>query len=297
MKLRFPLAISLAGAAGGDGRSQEGAMSESAEGARRPAAAWQPLTFGGVAAYASAGWGRLMLTGVVVAVIFGGSLVWFIGRDYCPVILQAIQKMPETARVQGGKLQGVPDVMISETKLLAIAVTPESAGEIGQGADLQFQLRQNDFCVNSIFRPEWGLEFYYGGGGSVKLGRAALEPWWGAWEPVLLAGAGAAVVVLVLLLWVTLAAIYMGGAKFLAWYADRKLSWSGAWRLCFASMAPGTLVLTFAVFLYGWQRIGLVQLMFFWAAHLVMGWVYAAGGVLALPRLFPRVGSRNPFAS
>jgi hypothetical protein len=272
-------------------------MSQDLEGSSPPTAAWQPVTFGGVAAFASARLGRLALTGFVAAAIFGGGLVWLLGRDYCPVILQAIQKMPDTARIAGGRLQGVPDTVISESKLLAIAVTQENSTEIGQGADVQFQLRQADFCVGSIFRPDWGLEFDYGSGASLDLSRPNLEPWWGAWQPVLLAAAGCGAVVVLILTWVLLAAVYAAPAKFLAWFADRNLSWNGVGRLCFAAMAPGSLVVTLAVVLYGCQAIDLVQLSFFWLGHLVMGWVYVAGGVLALPRLFPSVIAKNPFAA
>jgi hypothetical protein len=271
-------------------------MTGPADGPSPPPAAWQPLTFGGVAAFASAGLGRLLLLALLASAIFGGGLVWLIARDYCPVVLQAIQKMPESARVVNGKLQGVTNGLSSETKLLAIAVTPESASEIGQGADVQFQVRQTDFCVSSIFRPDWGLEFDYDRRAALNLGRSALEPWWSAWQPVLLAGAGVATVVAILASWVVLAAIYMAPAKFAAWFADRNLSWTGAWRVCFAAMTPGSLLMTFAVLLYGWQAIDLVKLSFFWLAHLVIGWIYVGGGVWARPRLFPRLTERNPFA-
>jgi hypothetical protein len=271
-------------------------MTGAAEASGPPPAAWQPLTFGGVAAFASGPWGRLILAGILTAVIFGGGLVWFLDRDYCPVVLQAIQKMPESAKLAAGRLQGVPDTLISESKLLAIAVTPESAADIGQGADVQFELRQTDFCIGSIFQPDWGLVFDYGRGTSLKLGRSTLEPWWGAWQPVLLTGAGLGAVIFLFVSWVVLAAIYMAPAKFIAWFWDRNLSWIGAGRLCFAAMVPGALVMTFGVFLYGVHAIDLVELSFFWAAHLVMGWVYFAGGVWASPRLFPRVTEKNPFA-
>ena len=249
-----------------------------------------------MASFATAGWGKLLLAGFAAAAVFGVSLIWFIHHDYSPVILEAIQKMPESAHVMKGKLQGVPNTLISETKWLAIAVTPETATEIGQGADVQFQLRQTDFCVNSIFRPDWGLAFDYDPGASLNLGRSALEPWWGAWRPVLLAGSGLVAVILILISWIVLAAVYMAPAKFLTWWADRQLTWRGAWKLCFAAMAPGALVMAFAVFLYGWRAIDLVQLSFFWIAHLVMGWVYAGGGILASPKLFPAAATRNPFA-
>lgn len=272
-------------------------MSQPADGSSPPAVAWQPLTFGGVATFATAGWVKLLLAGFAAAAVFGVSLIWFVHRDYSPVILDAIQKMPESARVANGRLQDVPGPLISESKWLAIAVTPETSSEIGQGADVQFQLRQTDFCVNSIFRPDWGLAFGYDPGSSLNLGRSALEPWWGAWRPVLLAGTGLIAVVLILISWTVLAAVYMAPAKFLAWWADRRLTWRGAWKLCFAAMAPGALVMAFAVFLYGWRAIDLVQLSFFWIAHLVMGWVYAGGGVLSSPKLFPAAAARNPFAA
>ncbi len=272
-------------------------MTQEADGSSPPSAAWQPLTFGGVAAFASARLGRLLLVCFLAAVIFGGALVWFFQRDYCPVILAAIQKMPETARVADGRLQGVPGTLMSESKLLAIAVTPDSGDDIGQGADVQFQLRQTDFCVGSIFRPDWGLEFDYGRGASLNLSRSSLEPWWGAWKPVILTGAGLGAAVLLAVSWVLLAAVYLAPAKFVAWFGDRNLSWRGAARLCFAAMAPGALVMTFAVALYGWQAIDLVQLSFFWLAHLVIGWVFIAGAVWVSPRLFPRATEKNPFAS
>jgi hypothetical protein len=272
-------------------------MISPADGSSPPTAAWQPLTFGGVAAFASARLGRLLLLGLVSSAIFGGGLVWFLDRDYCPVVLQAIQKMPDSARVADGKLQGVPDNLISESKLLAIAVTSERAAEIGQGADVQLQVRQKDFCVSSIFRPDWGLEFNYDRGSALNLSRSAVEPWWSAWQPVLLASAGVRAVVAVFASCIVLAAIYSAPAKFAAWFADRDLSWTGAGRLCFAAMMPGALVMTFAVVLYGSQAIDLVKLSFFWLAHLVVGWVYVAGGVWARPRLFPRLIEKNPFAS
>ncbi|HEX4119994.1 MAG TPA: hypothetical protein VH619_05140 [Verrucomicrobiae bacterium] len=271
-------------------------MSDGADGPNPPAGAWQPLTFGGAAAFASARIGRVLLVGLLAAAVFAVGFVWLLQRDYSPIFLQAIQHMPETARIADGRLQGVPDNIITESKVLAIAVTPATSEEIGQDADLQLQLRQTDFCVTSIFQPDRGLVFQYGSGNSLNMARSAVEPWWGAWLPVLLTAAGLIALVFLFASWAFLAAVYMAPAKFIAWFADRNLSWRAAWKLNFAAMAPGALVMTFAVLLYGWHRIELVQLSFFWLAHLVMGWVYVAGAVLALPRLFPRAFPRkNPF--
>ena len=272
-------------------------MSEDAVEADVPPSAWQPFTFGGVAAFAGARLRRLLAVELAAAVLFGASAVWFLHRAYCPVILQAIQMMPETARVADGSLQGVPDTLIAESRFLAIAATPQAGSEIGQDGDLLIQFRQNDFCAGSVFWPDWGLVFEYGQGASFSLARSNLEPWWGAWQPVLLAGAGAATVLFLLVLWAVLAAFYMFPAKFIAWFADRYLTWGGAWRLASAALLPGAVLMIGTVFLYGSSVMDLVGLSFSVAVHFIMGWVYLVGASCKVTRLFPDHSNRNPFTA
>jgi hypothetical protein len=272
-------------------------MSEAAEGADGLPAAWQPLTFGGVASFAGARLGRLLAAELVAALMIAASVVWFLHRAYCPVILHAIQNMPETARVANGTLQGVPETLIAESRFLAIAATPQASREIGQDADLQIQLRQNDFCAGSVFWPDWGLEFDYGRGTAINLARSNLEPWWSAWKPVLLVGTGVATVFSLLLVWAVLAVIYMAPAKFIAWFSDRYLPWGGAWRLASAALLPGALVAMGAIILYGWSVIDLVGLSFFGAVQVMIGWVYLIGGSCKVTRLFPTGLNRNPFTA
>jgi hypothetical protein len=253
------------------------------------------LTFGGVAAFAGARLGRLLAAELAAAIMVAACAVWFLHRAYCPVILQAIQKMPDTARVAQGALQGVPDTLIAESKFLAIAATPQSGGAIGQDADLQIELRQNDFCAGSVFWPDWGWDFHYRRGLVFNLARSNLEPWWSAWQPVLLIATGATTVLCLLLAWTVLASIYMAPAKFIAWFADRYLSWGGAWRLASAALLPGAIMLTGAMVLYGWSVIDLVGLSFFVGLHIILGWVYLVGASCKVTRLFPAASKHNPF--
>jgi hypothetical protein len=269
---------------------------KASEVADAPPAAWQPLTFGGVAAFATGRTGRLLALELTVAVAVAVCAVWFLHRAYCPVILQAIQKMPDTARVAQGRLQGVPDTLIAESRFLAIAAMPQAGGEIGQDADLQIKLRQNDFCAGSIFWPDWGLDLPYGRDAAINLGRSNLEPWWSAWQPVLLAAAGTAVVLFLLASWAVLASIYMALAKLIALFADRYLTWPGAWRLSAAALMPGAIVLAGGLILYGWSVIDLVGLSFLFIIHFIVGWVYLVGASCGASRLFPSQVKRNPFA-
>jgi hypothetical protein len=194
-----------------------------------------------------------------------------------------------------GRLAGVDATIIAETKFLALAVSPETSDQIGQSADIQIQFRPADFRIGSVFRPDWGWELDYGPDVTLKLSRSYLEPWWGAWHPILLTVAGVSVLVLLFVLWAVLALIYTVPAKFIAWFADRQLSWGGAWRMASAALLPGAFLMGAAIFLYGWQAVDLIGLAILFVAHLLTGWVYLIGGVWACPRLHLDVLKHNPF--
>ncbi len=272
-------------------------MSEAAEDASPSPPVAQPFTFSGVAAFASNGPGRLLLVELLTALVISGSIVIFLQRAYAPVILQAIGQMPETAKIARGRLTGVTNTVIAETKLLAIAITPEPAGVIGQSADVQIQFRPANFRVGTVFRPDWGWEFDYGADANLDLSRSYLEPWWGAWRPVWLAAIGVLVIACLFLIWAMVAVIYTLPAKIIAWFADRQLTWGGAWRLGSAAMLSGALLVAFSIFLYGAQWIDLVGLAFFYVTHLLVGWVYLFGGALVCPRIDHTPPTHNPFVS
>jgi hypothetical protein len=272
-------------------------MSEAAPAAPPTPRGWQPLTFGGVASFASASLGRLLLVELIVAILVSISVVWFVHRAYCPVFTQAIGKLPDTANIYDGQLHGLSDNLETGSKFLVLAATPEIAHEIGQGADLQIQLRQHDICAVSVFRPDWGLIFPYDQRINLSLSPTNLGPWWGAWQPMLLAGTAAGVVVLLMAVWVLLATVYAIPAKMIAWLGERDLSWNGAWKLAGAALMPGGLIMVMAVFLYGWQGIDLTGLSFFFVAHLITGWIFLTGGVLARPRLSTNETKGNPFVA
>jgi hypothetical protein len=250
-----------------------------------------------LAAFAGAGLGPLLLAEFVAALLFSGSVVFFLHRAYSPVIVQAIQKMPESAKIAAGRIAGIDTTLIAETKFLAIAVTPERSDQIGQSADVQIQFRPADFRIGTVFGPDWGWQFEYGRGAALDLSRSNLEPWWGAWHPILLAGAGLAVVALLFGIWAIMALIYTVPAKFIGWFGDRQLSWGGAWRLSSAAQLPGTLLMGVATFLYGWQAIDLAGLAFFFVAQMFISWIYVAGGAWACPPLYPNILKQNPFIS
>jgi hypothetical protein len=111
----------------------------------------------------------------------------------------------------------------------------------------------------------------------------------------LLAAVGVSTIVSLFGIWAVLALIYTLPAKFIAWFADRQLSWFGAWRLSSAALLPGAMLMGATVLLYGWEAVDLVGLAFLFVAHLLIGWVYVSGGAWACPPLYPNVLKQNPF--
>jgi len=254
---------------------------------------WQPFTFRGVARFAGTALWRIWLMELVVAAVVALAVARFIQTDFAPVILQAVQQMPDGARIQNGRLAGIPETLLSETKLMAIAVTPDESTDIGQISDMQLQFRQDNYRIGSVFLPDWGMEFNYGPG-NTDVSRAALEPLWGAWHPVIFAACGLAVMIGLAISWALLALVYSAPAKIAAWFADRKLSWPGAWKLSSAALMPGAALMILALALYGYQEIDLIGLGCFFAGHFLVGWIYIACAIRFLDRTLPPP-AKNPF--
>jgi len=84
--------------------------------------------------------------------------------------------------------------------------------------------------------------------------------------------------------------------RLIAFYSDRKVNWSGCWRIAVAAQWPGALLMSGAIFLYGLNRLNFVGFLFAWLLHLVVGWIYIGITPTRLPRLAGAPRRRgNPF--
>ena len=125
-----------------DGRSGEGAchgapaMSASDKTAQF---AWQPLTVRGVAAFASARLGRLLLVQFIVALLTTASVVWFVHRAWFPIIGEAIRALPAEGRIRSGRLDwpGPSPVCLADGRFLAFIVDLDHTGEARSPAHVQ----------------------------------------------------------------------------------------------------------------------------------------------------------------
>ena len=256
---------------------------------------WQPITFGGVAAFSRASFGRLLLVQFIVAALVAASVLCFLVSTWFPAVHKAIGRLPDRGAIHRGQLEwnSPSPVWLSEGTFLSIIVDVAGGSRSGQSADLQLELERNGFKICSLFGC---LAVPYPKNWTIAMSRAEVEPWWGAWRPFLLIGAVVGVVICLLAGWLGLAALYSLPLRLIAFYSDRRATWGACWRLAGAAQLPGALLMSCATFLYGFNRINLVGLLFAWLLHVVIGWIYIGIAPARLPRLagVPRRGG-NPF--
>lgn len=257
---------------------------------------WQPLTFGGVAGFARASFGRLLLVQFVVAILVGVSVARVFAAGWFPVIEKAIAALPSGGAVRGGRLEWSGDVpaRLAEDAFLAIVVDPEGTGEIGQTGDVQLELGRNRVKIRSLIGY---VTLPYPNGWTIVLNRGEAEASWGAWRPFLFGGIVVAVVVLLFAGWVFLTMLYAMPIGLIAFYSDRVVRWTGCLRMAGAAVLPGALMMSGAMLLYSLHRLNLVALLFAWLLHWVIGWVYAGIAPLRLPRVDAPRRRGNPFGT
>jgi hypothetical protein len=267
-------------------------MNESVEKAQ---VAWQPLTMRGVAAFAGASLGRLLLVQFIVALVAAGSVVWFLHQAWFPTIGEAIRQLPPQGELRAGRLdwQGRTPSRLAEGRFLALLVDLDHGGEARSAAQVQVEFGRTDCKVFSLLGYVQGA---YPPGWTVAFNRTDLGPWWGAWAPAILAVVAGLVVGVLMLSWAGLATVYCLPAWLVGFFANRALSLPGSWRLAGAALMPGALFLCAAIFLYGWGALDLVRLAVATAVHLVMSWIYLIVSPLCSPRRPAAAAKENPFA-
>src|ERR1041384_7598933 len=169
--------------------------------------AWQPLTPRGVSAFADAALGRLLLVQWVVALAAAAVVIGCLHSGWFSAVSTAIGQLPPRGEIRGGKLQWQGDwpVRLAESRFLAIAVDLDHSGEMRSPAHVQVEFGREDLKIFSLLGY---VRAAYPRGWVVAFNRVELQPWWGAWEPALLALGGATTAGGLMLSWAALATLY-----------------------------------------------------------------------------------------
>ncbi len=260
--------------------------------AARPRA-WQPFTPKGIAAFAPASFGRLFAFQVLVALLAGGVVVWFLWTVWFPIARESIRNLAGDGAIRAGNLElpGFGMQRLATNRFLTLAIDVDSDRHHDFSADVFIVLRRShvDVCslVGCAARPYPVRE--------AAFTRLELEAHWGAWQPFLLGIAGITVAFAVLFSYWMVATLYFPFARLLAFFQDRAVTLGGSWRLCSAALLAGTVFMLLGVVGYGLSVVNLIPLLLLFALHLVIPWGLIIFAVLALPRAVPKPA--NPFAS
>jgi hypothetical protein len=182
--------------------------------------------------------------------------------------------------------------MLADNARLAIVVDTTRADSAGHAADVQVTFEKNRVSVCGPFGCWWRA---YERGYVIALDRRALEPAWGAWRGPALGIAALATVASLFVMWWGLAVIYTPLAKLIAFYCDRVVTWSGAWRLSGAALLPGGILVALALLLYGIGALDLFRFSLLYFLHVLCGLVFVVTSPLFLPKISQKSAGRNPF--
>ena len=264
--------------------------------AQSSSVAWEPLTPRGVAAFARASLGRLWLAQLIVALLAGAVTAWFLYEEWLPVIREGIRHLPAEGEIRNATLdwRGDSPAQLAGNHFLRLVVDLDHKGELGHQGHLQIELGRTNVEVISLFGY---LTADYPANGALPFNRSQLTPWWGAWEPALLAGTGLLTVLALMLAWTALATLYCVPVWIIVFFQNRDLNLRQSWRLAGAALLPGALFLLAAMLSYSFGWLDLIQLGAAFGLHFVIGWIYLFLGPMFLPRdpEVPKV-KPDPFA-
>ena len=261
-----------------------------------PRHAWQPLTPRGVAAFAPATFTRLFIIQLVVAALFVLALFGFLRVAWLPVLTEAVTELPTTGSIRGGELDfpAPTPTRLAENARLAMIVDLAAAGTAGRTADLEVTFERARVGVCGPTRCWWRI---YPRDYIISFNRAEVEAAWGAWRWAVATLIVIATVVLLLVTWWIVGLIYVPLVKVFTLFADRHITWAGAWRLSMAALLPGALMLSAGLLLYGFGTIDLFQLALMYVLHVIAGLVFAITSPFFLPTVETGKAGRNPFGA
>jgi hypothetical protein len=256
--------------------------------------AWEPLTPRGVAAFAHARFGRLLLVQFIVALLAAASVTWFLDHSIFPVVKTAIQNLPAAGEIRSAKLDWHDDSpkLLAEGRVLAFDVDLTHSGKINSPADVQVEFGQETIWSSALLGY---TEIPYPSGQIISFNRTELEPLWGAWTSTILFVAFLAAAIGVLASWWLLATIYFLPVWLLGYFVNRDLNFRRSWKLSGAALLPGALLMAAGILLYDFGAVDLVQFGFIFSAHFVLGWIYLFVSLLFVPGIPAASPKGNPF--
>jgi hypothetical protein len=257
--------------------------------------AGQPFTFGGVARFAHASLGRLLLAQLIFGVLTGLAVMWLAALGWAPVIDEAVSKLPETGGIQNGALQWSERSgrLLGANHFLSIEVVLQNTPRQSAGADVCIETHVTFFVVRSLLGA---ASIPYPRAMNLTLNRATTVPAWGAWRAPLLFALIPGTALILMLTWWLVAIPYSFIALTIAGLFRRDLNLRTAWKLSVAAQLPGSLLMAFAIALYASGQVAVLFIAVMFVAHFIPAILYLLISPVLVPKRAHAVSDEdNPF--
>jgi hypothetical protein len=251
-----------------------------------------PLMPRGVAAFAQSSWLRLLIVQAIFGLLAGGCIAIFFESSCEPAITDFVHSLPEHLWLNKGGIPAPPDTASGHTGFLSLSLSPEEH-DSDLTSDIVFLFGQRTVQIGSLFG--WST-FRYPVVEDMDIGRAGMMPRWGAWRPPIDAIIIIGTSCLLIVIWHLYAFPAAFLLRFLAFFGDRRLAKSGAWKLSCACLLPGSFLLSIGILLYAAHWLDLLRFLIWMGVHLIVGWIYFFVTPFWLPPVKGITGE-NPFAS
>jgi len=263
----------------------------------QPAGPALPLTGSGVAALADASILWLGLVQAGFALLGGLTLLLGLTLAWSPAIDAALEALPpKDARIGDGQLNwpGETASFLAERPQLAIGIDPADTGALGRSGDLQLELGRAQMRLRGMLGD---LALPYPAAWAQPLTRNEASAAWKAWNGLIAGGVVGAAVVVQLVVWWLLAAVYAVPVSLLAWLFRKGGGLGRSWKLAMAALLPASLVFDAGILLYAVRSLQPAGLAASFALSLVTGLLWLLWGLVCLPSTRGKTGAPSPFSA
>lgn len=242
-----------------------------------------PLTFGGVAAFATrSGWWLAVCAAAVALVTAACSFSLFL-HAWGPAWETAVHYFPSQVQLRASTLtwEGSETLILADNTFLALALHAGAQPLSSQTADLQIEFGRKSARLSALLGY---VELDYPAGWSFSLGRADAIPLWRTWRPYLACGFALVGFSFALFLWAGLSLILAPVVRAYAVSLGRGVSLAAAYRVAWGALLPGALVLNLSILLYTLKRFSVAEMLLAAGVHLVVDLLYLLVSPWRLPR-------------
>lgn len=256
----------------------------------------QPFTFGGVARFSRASFGRLALVGLLFGLVSGVVISWLTATCIAPVLDEAVAKLPPTGSIEEGSLRWPEPLgrLLAANAFVSISVIVDEKESDGAPVDFALEFRPRDLVVRSLLGA---ITIPYPVRSEIELNRTVWFPVWGAWRAPIIFGIVPGTALALLLCWSALAILYAIIPLFIAGIFGRDLNLRGAWKLSVAAQLPGSLMMAFALALYSTGKVAVILVLVMLPAHLLPTFIYLLISPFFVPKAPVSSDEENPFDS